>query len=244
MSFSYPEGEGITEKQVNQGGEYLEKKEEIEKYKNEYDFMNVDKITTKNQHQVLSDAFPDHCDSDIHDKSSIPESPIVDKLERSNAFNTFNNAADLLTPFYMALESDHKTCEDKSKRMKMVPMSETPKCYFKSYNNIGFSGSMLPPYSLSEPSRGYSVIRLHNNVPEVVFTTEELCVLRDQELVQKSNLLNTARKDLFEARVKNYFGQLSHEGMLMVVASGRKAQNYYHYLTMSSLPFFQDLSER
>ena len=71
-----------------------------------------------------------------------------------------------------------------------------------------------------------------------------MCFLKNQEKVQKANLRNTARQDLFEARVKNYFGQLSFEGMMMIVAAGRKAQNYYHYLTMSSLPFFTELLER
>jgi hypothetical protein len=166
----------------------------------------------------------------------------------------FQEAADLLTPFYMAIDaansdSDavHPPSEDKSENI----MSKT-----KAGNALNSSKRMdlqtneimdLSCYTQKEEQLNYgrtSVIRIQNNTPDIGFTSEELCSIKAQEKVQKSNLLNTARQDLFEARVQNYFGQLSHEGMLMIVASGRKAQNYYHHLTMISLPFFEELSEK
>jgi hypothetical protein len=160
----------------------------------------------------------------------------------------FQEAADLLTPFYMAIDvanSDndavHPSSEDKYENMTITSKSGKA---FHSSNRMDLQTNEimdLSYYTHKKEQLNYgrtSVIRIQNNSPAIGFTSEELCCIKAQEKVQKTNLLNTARQDLFEARVQNYFGQLSHEGMLMIVASGRKAQNYYHYLTMFSLPFF------
>jgi hypothetical protein len=166
----------------------------------------------------------------------------------------FQEAADLLTPFYMAIDaanSDSDAAYPPSEDMsdKMMSITETGKA-FKSSKRKDLQANKIMDFSCYAPKEEQlncgrtSVIRLQSDAPEMSFTSEELCCIKAQEKVQKSNLLNTARQDLFEARVQNYFGQLSHEGMLMTVASGRKAQNYYHYLTMISLPFFEDLSEK
>ena len=137
--------------------------------------------------------------------------------------------------------------EDKSEQI--ISKTKTGKAFNSSKRkDLQISEVMdLSCYTQKEEQLNHgrtSVIRIQNNSPDIGFTSEELCCIKAQERVQKSNLLNTARRDLFEARVQNYFGQLSHDGMLMIVASGRKAQNYYHYLTMISLPFFEELSEK
>ena len=166
----------------------------------------------------------------------------------------FQEAADLLTPFYMAIDAANSDSdaayppsEDKSEQMMSI--TENGKAFNSSKRKDLQTNEVmdLSCYTQKEEQLNYgrtSIIQMQSNTPDIGFTSEELCCIKAQEKVQKSNLLNTARRDLFEARNQNYFGQLSHEGMLMIVASGRKAQNYYHYLTMISLPFFEDLSEK
>ena len=196
-------------------------------------------------------------------KSFIPSDKGEEKIHTYGIESTkiFHEAADLLTPFYMALdavkdESLFRSMDDKNvkdnKNTKDIALFTSQKNNLgisvnkaiKQTDSVSYNSKVFHQKDETQWFRGTSVIQLSKTVPEIVFTTEELMSIKDQENIQKSNLRNTARRDLFEARVKNYFGQLSVEGMMMIVAAGRKAQNYYHYLTMSSLPFFQELSER
>ena len=199
-----------------------------------------------------------------HDmKSFIPSEKEDDKFLTYGIESTkiFHEAADLLTPFYMALDAvkDESSClsmdiknEKDINKTKDIPLFCPQKNnleissnkFMEKADSVSHSSNVCYKKEELQCSRGSSVIHLVKTIPEIVFTTEELLSIKDQDTIQKSNLRNTARRDLFEARVKNYFGQLSVEGMMMIVAAGRKAQNYYHYLTMSSLPFFQELSER
>ena len=80
--------------------------------------------------------------------------------------------------------------------------------------------------------------------PEMVFSTEELKFLNKNKIIHEGNLRTTCPVSLFQARVGHYLGTLSLEGMLMIFAAGRKAQNYYHFMTMSSQPFFSELTTR
>ena len=195
-------------------------------------------------------------------KSFIPSEKEDDKFHTGiESTKIFHEAADLLTPFYMALDAvkdeasclsvDNKNVKDMNKT-KDIPLFCSLKSNIeisankvvKKAGSVSHSSNVCYKKEELQCSRGSSVIHLVKTIPEIVFTTEELLSIKDQDTIQKSNLRNTARRDLFEARVKNYFGQLSVEGMMMIVAAGRKAQNYYHFLTMSSLPFFQELSER
>eukprot|EP00092_Neocalanus_flemingeri_P012947 GFUD01013946.1.p1 GENE.GFUD01013946.1~~GFUD01013946.1.p1 ORF type:complete len:796 (+),score=184.42 GFUD01013946.1:66-2453(+) len=80
--------------------------------------------------------------------------------------------------------------------------------------------------------------------PEMVFTVEELNFLEKNKIIQEGHLRSTCPVSLYQARVGLFLGTLSMEGMLMVFAAGRKSQNYYHYMTMSSQPFFCELTTR
>ena len=49
---------------------------------------------------------------------------------------------------------------------------------------------------------------------------------------------------LYQARIGMFLGTLSMEEMLNVFATSKKSQNFYHYKTMCSMPFFKDLTTR
>ena len=49
---------------------------------------------------------------------------------------------------------------------------------------------------------------------------------------------------LYVARVEKYLGTLSPEEMYSVYTTSRRAQNYFHFTVMSSLPGFQELTSR
>lgn len=49
---------------------------------------------------------------------------------------------------------------------------------------------------------------------------------------------------LYQARIGIFLGTLSMEDMCSVFAISKKSQNYYHYRTMCSMPFFKDLTTR
>ena len=221
-------------------------------------------VQREGRHNILGDlsSYQSREDSLLDKKeetSTCQERHSVEEEVNSDGYDIestkfFQEAADLLTPFYMAIDaanSDrdavHPHSEDKSGQIMSITKTDRALNSSKRMDLQTNESMDLSLYTQKEEQSNYgqtSVIRIQNKTPDIGFTSEELCCIKAQENVQKCNLLNTARQDLFEARVQNYFGQLSHEGMLMIVASGRKAQNYYHYLTMISLPFFEDLSEK
>ena len=49
---------------------------------------------------------------------------------------------------------------------------------------------------------------------------------------------------LYQARVGQYLGTLTREDRLEVFATSRKAQNYFHYTAMRSVPGFNELTTR
>ena len=49
---------------------------------------------------------------------------------------------------------------------------------------------------------------------------------------------------LYQARVGQYLGTLTTEDMLEVFTVSRKAQNYFHYTAMRSVPGFNELTTR
>ena len=49
---------------------------------------------------------------------------------------------------------------------------------------------------------------------------------------------------LFEVRVRGYIGTITMEEMLAVFSISRKAQNFWHYRTMCSMPGFDELTSR
>ena len=90
-----------------------------------------------------------------------------------------------------------------------------------------------------------SVIRgpLNTN-PELCFSIEESkCILKLKN-THAINHRSNFQKDMFEARVNCHYGSSTMEEIMALVSSGRKIQNYYHYLTMSSMPYFSELSVR
>ena len=95
--------------------------------------------------------------------------------------------------------------------------------------------------SFAPRSSGYiSVIQ----GPEMVFSTEELNLLSSNKRMHKGICRSTYPVNLHQARVGHYLGKISTAGMMGIFAAGRKAQNYYHYMSMASQPFFSDLTTR
>ena len=51
-------------------------------------------------------------------------------------------------------------------------------------------------------------------------------------------------ENLLQARVGAYMGTMRMEDVLNIFGLTRKAQNFYHYKTMCSMPFFNELTTR
>jgi hypothetical protein len=80
--------------------------------------------------------------------------------------------------------------------------------------------------------------------PDLVFTTEELSFLSQNQIVHKNITQSTCPISLHKSHVAHFMGRISTEGMLKICSAGRKAQNYYHYMSMTSQPFFNELTTR
>ena len=80
--------------------------------------------------------------------------------------------------------------------------------------------------------------------PEMVFSREELNFLNRSKIIHTGISRRTMPISLHQALVARYLGKLSLEGMLSIIAAGRKAQNYYHYMTMASQPYFNELTTK
>ena len=96
------------------------------------------------------------------------------------------------------------------------------------------------PFLLPRSAGSISVIQC----PEMIFSTEELNFLNQQKVIHTNISRQSMPISLHQARLAHYLGHLSMEGMLSVVAGGRKAQNYYHYQSMVSQPYFNELTVR
>ena len=79
---------------------------------------------------------------------------------------------------------------------------------------------------------------------EMVFSTEELKFLSRNKILHEGISRSTCPLNLHQARVGHYLGRISTEGMMGIFAAGRKAQNYYHYMSMASQPAFKELTIR
>lgn len=77
---------------------------------------------------------------------------------------------------------------------------------------------------------------------EMRFTREEMNNLWIQKVQHEGVLKRVIRQELLAARVANFLGKLSTEQMMGVFATGRKAQNYYHYLSMTNSCYFDMLT--
>jgi len=90
-----------------------------------------------------------------------------------------------------------------------------------------------------------SCISYNSGVPaemEMRFTREEMNNLWIQKVQHEGVLKRVVRQELLTARVQNFLGKLSTEQMMGVFATGRKAQNYYHYLSMTNSCYFDLLT--
>ena len=96
------------------------------------------------------------------------------------------------------------------------------------------------PFMLPRSAGSISVIQC----PEMIFSMEELNFLNQQKVIHTNISRQAMPISLHQARLAHYLGHLSIEGMLSVVAGGRKAQNYYHYQSMISQPYFNELTVR
>ena len=95
-------------------------------------------------------------------------------------------------------------------------------------------------FSAPRSSGFISVIR----GPEMVFSREELNFLNRNKIIHKDISRRAMPITLHQACVARYLGKLSMEGMLSIIAGAKMAQNYYHYMTMASQPFFNELTTR
>ena len=80
--------------------------------------------------------------------------------------------------------------------------------------------------------------------PELVFSREELNFLTQIKIIHTDICRRAMPISLHQACVARYLGKLSMEGMMSIIAAGRKAQNYYHFMTMASQPYFNELTTR
>ena len=78
----------------------------------------------------------------------------------------------------------------------------------------------------------------------MVFSAEELNFLAREKIVHQGHLRATCPVTMYQARVGLFLGTLSLDEMLFLFSAGRKSQNYYHYMTMVSQPFFSELTTR
>ena len=112
----------------------------------------------------------------------------------------------------------------------------------KDGNGITSRNKDVDSENFSLRSSGFiSVIQ----VPELIFSTEETNFLQKKtNIIHKDITRRAMPTSLHQACVARYLGKLSMDGMLSIIAGGRKAQNYYHFMTMSSQPFFNELTVR
>jgi hypothetical protein len=80
--------------------------------------------------------------------------------------------------------------------------------------------------------------------PELVFSREELNMLTRSKIIHTDISRRAMPISLHQAWVAHYLGKLSMEGMMSIIAAGRKAQNFYHFMTMASQPYFNELTTR
>lgn len=90
-----------------------------------------------------------------------------------------------------------------------------------------------------------SVIRgpMNTNL-DLGFSTEESKCILNLKSTHATNHKSSFQAELFEARVRCHFGTSPMDELLLIVSGGRKIQNNYHYLTMFTIPFFSQLSNR
>ena len=110
----------------------------------------------------------------------------------------FQEAADLLTCFYMAIDAansdsdtDHPRSEDKSGQTMSIPKTDRALNSSKRMDLQTNESMDLSFYTQKEEQSNYgqtSVIRIQNKIPDIGFTSEELCCIKAQEKVQKLNL--------------------------------------------------------
>ena len=83
-----------------------------------------------------------------------------------------------------------------------------------------------------------------NSGPEMCLTVEEKDNLSQFADRQVSACRGCMPTSLFYARVSSYLGTLQMRDMLALFSISRKAQNYWHYTTMCSMPGFNNLTTR
>ena len=80
--------------------------------------------------------------------------------------------------------------------------------------------------------------------PYLKLTIEESKSLDKMFTDTKILLKRTCPVSLYQARVGYFLNTLDLEGMLSIFVNSRRAQNNYHFMTMMSMPYFEDLTTR
>ena len=76
-------------------------------------------------------------------------------------------------------------------------------------------------------------------------TGESLQKLCTQLVRERSHsIIATLFFSLFQARVENFLGTIVWDEMFNIFSVSREAQNFWHYLAMSSMPDFNLLTSR
>ena len=122
-------------------------------------------------------------------------------------------------------------------------MKKEKDCPVKTHDDESLNSPDKNPTSENFPARTSEFISVIQG-PELAFSTEENNFLQKNTIIHKDISRRSMPTSLHQACVARYLGKLSMDGMLSIIANGRKAQNYYHYMTMSSQPFFNELAVR
>ena len=123
------------------------------------------------------------------------------------------------------------------------PVTKEKESSMGKNNADGIKSSNKDVYSEDILSRSSGFISVIQG-PELIFSTEENNFLQKNKIIHKDISRRAMPTSLHQACVARYLGKLSMDGMLSIIAGGRKAQNYYHFMTMSSQPFFNELTVR
>ena len=101
-------------------------------------------------------------------------------------------------------------------------------------------------YDISEYescSGGNSSLNVFSD-PYMNLTMEETHSLDRLVTDTKHHLKECCPVSLWEARLGLHMGTLNHDEMLKIFTLSRKAQSFYHYKTMFSMPYFNELTTR
>jgi hypothetical protein len=208
------------------------------------DCVNVDIVKQETQEKSVikrDDGSKDKESKDVNlDEISLEADNVIENTPWSMAMDKYLGK-DLDIDLDLLLEDallENTIKQEEEDLMKMKEIHRKKMFKENSYTKPPFKNdddSMLP-----RASGFVSVIR----GPEMVFSREELNFLTRSKIIHTDICRRAMPISLHQACVARYLGKLSMEGMMSIIAAGRKAQNFYHYMTMASQPYFNELTTR